>query len=236
MNLLLLENTPASSVIEISGGQFDHLTRILRVAVGDTVRIGVLNSSMGEARVVALGSNHAALEIIHLTLAPPPTLPVTLVLALPRPQMIKRILQTVAAMGVERLCLIQTGRVEKSFWQSPSMTDAAIRQQLILGLEQGVATQLPEVRLFQRFIPFVEDQLPAIAQNAHCFVAHPGDYPVCPTGQYDDQRYVLAIGPEGGFVENEVNLFREAGFSPIQLGQRILKVETAIPVLLGKLF
>lgn len=235
MNLLLLQKTPASGIVEISGTQFDHLRRVLRVAVGDKVRVGVLNGNIGEARVTAIDSDRAVLEIIHLTLAPPPTLPLTLVLAIPRPQMIKRILQTVAAMGVEKLCLIQTSRVEKSFWQSPSITDAAIRRQLMLGLEQGMATQLPEICLFQRFIPFVEDHLPAIAQRAHCLIAHPGDYPVCQTAQAD-QRYVLAIGPEGGFIEKEVSLFREAGFSPIQLGSRILKVETAIPVLLGKLF
>lgn len=235
MNLLLLENTPLNGVIKIVGRQFDHLNRILRVALGDTVRVGILNGNMGKAKVAALGDDHAVLEILHLDNVPPPTLPVTLILALPRPQMIKRILQTIAAVGVEKLCLIQTSKVEKSFWQSPSMTDAAIRQQLIFGLEQGVATQLPEVCVFQRFTPFIEDQLPTIAQNAHCLIAHPGDYPNCPA-TLPDERYILSIGPEGGFIDKEVDVFREAGFVPIQLGHRILKVETAIPILLGKLF
>ncbi len=235
MNLLLLEKNPTGGTLEISGSKFDHLTGILRVSVGDTVRVGVLNGNIGEARVTGLTDSGAALEIIHLDLPSPPLLPVTLILALPRPQMIKRILQTIAAMGVERFCLIQTGKVEKSFWQSPTMTDEAIRQQLILGLEQGAATQLPQVHLFKRFIPFIEDSLPTIAQNARCLVAHPGNYPLC-TQALPDQHHVLAIGPEGGFIEREVNLFRAAGFAPVQLGQRILKVETAIPVLLAKLF
>lgn len=235
MNLLLLEKKPTGGTVEISGSQFDHLTGILRVSVGDSLRVGVLNGNIGEARVAELSTAGATLEIIHLDLPPPPPLPLTLILALPRPQMIKRILQTVATMGVERLCLIQTSKVEKSFWQSPSMTDEAIRRQLILGLEQGVATQLPEIQLCKRFIPFVEDNLPAIARNTRCLVAHPGDYPVCPTAR-PNEHHALAIGPEGGFIEKEVDLFCTAGFAPVQLGPRILKVETAIPVLLGKLF
>lgn len=235
MNLLLLEKNPTGGTVEISGSQFDHLTGILRVSVGDSMRVGILNGNIGEARVVELSTTGATLEIIHLDVPPPPPLPLTLILALPRPQMIKRILQTIATMGVERLCLIQTSKVEKSFWQSPSMADEAIRRQLILGLEQGVATQLPEIQLFTRFIPFVEDNLPAIARNTRCLIAHPGNYPVCPAAR-PNEHYVLAIGPEGGFIEKEVNLFCEASFAPVQLGRRILKVETAIPVLLGKLF
>jgi 16S rRNA U1498 N3-methylase RsmE len=100
-------------------------------------------------------------------------LPLTLLLALPRPKMLKRILQTVATMGVERLVLMNSYRVEKSFWDSPFLQPQAIEDELTLGLEQGKDTVLPQVILEKRFKPFVEDRLPALSANSLRLVAHP---------------------------------------------------------------
>ena len=80
--------------------------------------------------------------------------------------MLKRVLQTVSAMGVARLVLVNSYRVEKSFWQTPFLQPAAIREQLLLGLEQARDTCLPEVSLEQRFKPFVEDRLPQLLAAA----------------------------------------------------------------------
>lgn len=234
MNLLLLEKHQIDDCHAVlSDLQTQHLQKVLRLSVGDTLRVGVVNGNMGEARLTQL-QPRAHLDIIALNTPPPSQLALTLILALPRPQMIKRILQTVACMGVQRLCLLQTAKVEKNFWQSPSVSDTAIREHLILGLEQGVATQLPHVEKHTRWRPFVQDELPSLAAHSHNLIAHPGNYPYC-TKMPRDQQTILAVGPEGGFTEQEVEWFVGAGFSPIQLGARILKVETAVTALLAKL-
>ncbi len=165
---------------------------------------------------------------------PPAKLPVTLLLALPRPKMLKRTLQTVASMGVAHLVLLNSYRVEKSFWQTPFLEPEAIREQLILGLEQARDTVLPEVTIEKRFKPFVEDRLPQLAAGSLGLVGHPGDFPACPRAV--DSAVTLAIGPEGGWIPYEVDKLREAGLAPVQLGERILRVETAVPVLLARLF
>src|SRR5690606_26111522 len=98
-----------------------------------------------------------------LTEPPPSPLPITLLLGLPRPKMLKRILQSATVLGVKNIYLINSYRVEKSYWQTPFLSEKAIREQLVLGLEQGCDTVLPQVHLVKRFKPFVEDELPNIA-------------------------------------------------------------------------
>ncbi len=237
MNLILLEPDDFINphLVRLSGRRALHIVQILRSQPGDTVKVGLLNGNLGRATIAKQEGNEIHLEVPDLLEPPPPTLPLTLILGLPRPRMLQRTLQTIATMGVENLCLIQTARVEKSFWQTPLLKDAAVREQLLLGLEQGKATQLPTVYCFHRFRPFVEDHLPRLsAGTCQRWIAHPGDYPAAQPATREP--VALAVGPEGGFIENEVTCFVDAGFSPIQLGQRILRVETAIPVLLGKLF
>ena len=157
-----------------------------------------------------------------------------MVLALPRPKMLRRVLQTVAAMGVPKVVLVNSYREEKSFWQTPFLEPEAIREQLILGLEQARDTVLPEIVIEKRFKPFVEDRLPAISEGTLGLVGHPGNYPACPRGL--EEPVTLAIGPEGGWIPYENDLLVNAGLQPVQLGARILRVETAVTALLARLF
>ena len=235
MNLLLLDDadfvSPERALLH--GRRLKHLLEVHRAAVGDNLRVGRLNGLMGRATLLALSSEQAELEV-QLDQTPPVKLPLTLLLALPRPKMLKRTLQTIAAMGVPRLILLNSYRVEKSFWQTPFLEPDAIHEQLLLGLEQARDTLLPEVIIEKRFKPFVEDRLPQLAAGTLGLTGHPGDYPACPRAV--SGPVTLAIGPEGGWIPYEVDLLQRAGLLPVQLGERILRVETAVPALLARLF
>ncbi|AKX51554.1 16S rRNA (uracil(1498)-N(3))-methyltransferase [Thiopseudomonas alkaliphila] len=235
MNLILLE--PSDFIgphqVRLTDRRWQHIQQVHQAKLGESLRVGLINGLMGLGTVTALDTTGVTLQIA-LSEPPPTALPLTLVLALPRPKMLKRTLQTIASMGVKRLILVNSYRVEKSFWQSPFLQAAAIREQLLLGLEQARDTVLPEVILEKRFKPFIEDRLPALTADSLALVAHPGAYPACP--RQLEQQVTLAIGPEGGWIPYEVELLTQAGFSPVQLGERILRVETAVPVLLARLF
>ena len=235
MNLLLLEDGDfvAPDRVRLQGRRLQHLREVHRAECGDSLRVGRLGGLMGRGELLSLNAEQAELQI-SLDTHPPAKLPLTLLLAVPRPKMLKRVLQTVSAMGVARLVLLNCYRVEKSFWQTPFLEPAAIREQLILGLEQARDTVLPEVTLEKRFKPFVEDRLPALADGTLGLTGHPGDYPACPRAV--DGPVTLAIGPEGGWIPYEVDKLQEAGLAPVQLGERILRVETAVPALLARLF
>lgn len=242
MNLLIFQPADAqfcspdhrTGDLLVTGRQRQHLDEVHRATQGDTVRVGVLDGWIGTATITEIDT-HAAKLNFTLHTPPPPPLPTTLVLGLPRPKMLKRTLQTIATMGVKTLYLINSYRVEKSYWQSPFLSPEAIQLELLLGLEQGVDTHLPAVHVRPRFKPFVEDELPTLKAGKLALLAHPGEQAApCPTQVA--QETLLAIGPEGGFIPYEVDKLKAAGFVQISLGQRILRVETAVPVLLAKLF
>ncbi|MFC3607700.1 16S rRNA (uracil(1498)-N(3))-methyltransferase [Stutzerimonas tarimensis] len=235
MNLLLLE--PSDFVGEdrviLRDRRLTHLQQVHRAEAGDRIRVGLLGGLMGEASLLRLAAAEAELQV-RLSQPPPAKLPITLLLALPRPKMLRRVLQGVAAMGVPNLVLLNSYRVEKSFWQTPFLEPASVREQLLLGLEQARDTVLPQVSIETRFKPFVEDRLPAIARDTLGLVGHPGEFPPCPRAV--DGPVTLAIGPEGGWIPYEVEKLADAGLTPVQLGERILRVETAVTALLARLF
>lgn len=235
MNLLLLEEADFLSAdrVVLRDRRFKHMQEVHRCEAGDTLRVGRLGGLLGHACVERLEANEAELSVTcdH---EPPAKLPLTLVLALPRPKMLRRVFQTVATMGVPKVILVNSYRVEKSFWQTPFLEPTAIREQLILGLEQARDSVLPEIAIEKRFKPFVEDRLPAIVDGTLGLVGHPGDFPACPRAVTDP--VTLAIGPEGGWIPYEVDMLRASGLNPVQLGDRILRVETAVTALLARLF
>ncbi len=234
MNLLLLKSDNLTgNQARISGRQLQQLVNVQRCAVGDSIRVGELNGAMGRATILELNKSQALLEVVLDSPAPPP-IPLTLILAMPRPKMLRRSLQTIAAMGVKQIYLINSYRVEKSFWQTPFLKPEAIEEEFLLGLEQARDTSLPELHIRKRFKPFVEDELPEIIKGRKNLLAHPVTETRCPIDI--QQPATLAIGPEGGFIPYEVESLNTAGFETVHIGPRILRVETAVPALISRLF
>lgn len=235
MNLLLLEDADfiASDRVVLRDRRLKHMQEVHRSEVGDSLRVGRVGGLLGSAELLRLEPREAELSVVF-DREPPAKLPLTLILALPRPKMLRRVFQTIATMGVPKVILVNSYRVEKSFWQTPFLEPAAIREQLILGLEQARDSVLPEIVIEKRFKPFVEDRLPAIVDGTLGLVGHPGDFPACPRAV--EQPVTLAIGPEGGWIPYEIDLLRASGMNPVQLGERILRVETAVTALLARLF
>ncbi|WP_022668814.1 16S rRNA (uracil(1498)-N(3))-methyltransferase [Desulfospira joergensenii] len=234
MNLILFKDRDFISPdrVELSGRRFDHITRVLKGKPGQKILCGRLNKKIGQATILSIRSRSMEMEV-DLTLEPPPPLPLTLVLALPRPKMLRRIIESTTSLGVKQIYLVNSWRVEKSFWQSPLLEDENIEKSMILGLEQARDTLLPKVYKKRIFTRFVKQELPNLATDRFCITAHPKTSQICPSGV--NQETVLVIGPEGGFIDLEVKTLEDHGFSTFSLGPRILKVETAVPYLISRL-
>ena len=234
MNLLLLlpEYRLADDLWRIDGARYRHITNTLGLGPGDQLRAGVLDGAVGHARIVTRTDDHLTVRF-HAEGEPPAPLPLTVILALPRPKMLKRIILDATSLGVKTLVLLNSWKVDKSYWQTPELKGELLREKMVLGLEQAMDTRMPALVLAPRFKPFVEDQLEALTAGTRKLLAHPGDYPPMPAQL--DAPLTVAIGPEGGWTPYEVEMLCARGFACHSLGARILRVETALPTLVGRL-
>ena len=219
---------------EITGDRLRHLRRVLGVGEGDQVRVGLLNGPVGTATIESIDRERA--ELTFDCAEPPPRgLDVDLLLALPRPKFLGRILQNAASMGVRSIHLFQSARVEKSYWSSRLFEEGAMERHLVLGLEQGRDTRMPTLRQLRRFddvVTWVQRWAGELGDAGHVWLADESGSAEFPRSAIGETA--LVIGPEGGLLENEVACLVEAGARSVSLGPRPLRVETAVSVCLGR--
>jgi len=233
MNIILLQESDweAADIAVVRDRRAVHIREVLKAQIGDSIRIGVLGGKRGTGVIQRVEASSVTFNV-SLTDAPPPRHRFELVLALPRPKMLRRILRQCAEFGVEHLHLIHSARVEKSYWQSPLLHPARLEEALHAGLERAKDTLAPQVHLHQRFRPFVEDQLPELCAGRPCWLTEMSatrslaDTPAEPA--------VVMIGPEGGFVPFEVELAESVIAQPVHLGGRTLSVDTALTTVLAQ--
>jgi RsmE family RNA methyltransferase len=235
MNLILLNKhdfVEGAGRVHIRDNRKKHILNVTRSSVGDELRVGLLGENMGKGRITYINKDVLEMEVIF-DQKPPEPLSVTLVLAMVRPGVFKRVLIQVSALGIKNIVLINSRRVEKSFWKSHVLERDTLYRYLIMGLEQGQDTIVPKVLIRPRFKPFVEDELPGIIKGTVPILAHPYASKQCP---YNVGKPVtLVVGPEGGFIEYEVKKLIECGFTAVHLGARTLTVESAISGLVSRL-
>ena len=239
VNLILLagEDLLPDGTARLQGRRARHIAEVHRAVPGDELMVGRIGGRMGRGHVVRASSDEVVLEV-RLDQDPPAPPGIDLALAMPRPKVLRRLLRAVASLGVKRLVLLNSYRVEKSYFDSPLLAADAVREELLLGLEQARDTILPDVQVRQRFKPFVEDELGALwGAKTSKLLAHPtapATLDRCRTGG-EGEPAVIAIGPEGGWIPYEVQMLEDRGFEGFSLGPRILRVDTAVPFVLGEL-
>jgi len=194
---------------------------------------------------VVLADDGAAITLqLALTEPPPAPLPIELVLAIPRPKVLSRVIETAAAFAVARVELTNAWRVDKSYLRSPRLAPEALAHAARLGAEQGATTHLPAIAVHPRLMGLLDARWPG--PPGVKLLAHPGAPPLeaaVPPAALPDRSdgtggtpaITLAIGPEGGWIERELETFVARGFRAVSLGAPILRVEAAVAAALGQL-
>ena len=235
MNLLLLEpdELDAAGRTTLDDGRARHLLQVLRVVPEQTVRVGVVDGGTGTGRVLAAEAGRVTLECTIDTVPLHPA--VDLLLAVPRPKVLRRLWAQLAALGVGRIILTNAARVERNFFDTHLLETAGYRPLLLEGLQQARDTQLPIVSIHRQFRVLIEDHLDTLAGRSLRLVADPAAREAIAgvVARQERQRLLLAIGPEGGWNGFELELLASHGFHAVGLGPRTLRSDTACVALLA---
>lgn len=232
MNHILLFDADfiGTNVAVLRDHRFEHCVRQLKCNIGDELKVGLWNDNQGLAIVSALSAEEITLTT-ELSQTPPQASPVKLLLAMPRPKVLRRVLRSAIELGVKEIHLINTWKVEKSYWQTPWLSESSLHDINCEALSLAKDTIPAKITIHKRFKPFVEDELALWVSDHNCIIAHPAPQPLTPNVE---KPTWLAIGPEGGFTDYEVQKLQDIGFDPQHLGYRILRVENAVSAALGR--
>lgn len=234
MNIVLLDPRQTQSDLWriTAKRQLEHLRTHVDVQAGDTLKVGIKQGKRYLTEVLEVSDSSISLKPLHEE-AVPAKLPVTLIVAMPRPKVLRRLIMDSVTLGVEKIILLHSYRVDKSYWQTPFLQQ--LDHYAELGLEQAGDTIAPVIELHKRFKPFVEDVLPGmISAQCPAYVGHPYAAEQMPYAV--DHPCTIVIGPEGGFIPYEIDLLTKNGCQAVSLGSRIIRTETVIPYTLGRLF
>ena len=236
MNFLLLHASEldAEGVAVLQGRRAAHARSVLRVVPGQSLRAGIVDGDLGTATVLAVDAERVVVALQRQRPSPPGA--DVLLLAVPRPKVLLRMLAHAAALGFGHLVLFRSWRVDKSHLDSTAMRPEVQREHLLLGLEQAGRTHLPTITFCSLFKPMVEDTLDQLDLPKQRFVADPGAAtPTHALAPLHGGAFALALGPDGGLLPYEVDALQQHGFAPVHCGPWPLRTETALAVLAGQL-
>ena len=229
MNIVLFEPSEVgdNGRVEATGARAKHLLNVLKAPRGHQVRVGVIDGPMGVGTVAAVGAESVTLDCAFDATTPERPR-VDLLLAVPRPKVLRRLWAQLSALGVGQVILTNAEKVERDYFDSRVMQDDWFRPLLIEGLQQARDTRMPRVSIHKRFTVLIEDDLDRLFPGRHRLVAHPGSGPafrsvLSPRAD----RVLVAIGPEGGWNDFELALLERHGFVRAGLGSRTLATTTA---------
>ena len=240
MNRILFETDEIrDGVATFGGARAEHVMNVLHGEVGQVLKTGEVNGLIGTSEILSIEQSEQsnnfqiAVRCSHTGKSISPW--IDLILAPPRPRVMKRLLPQLATMGVGRIFLVGAKKVEKDFWGATLLKPENYRPLLIDGLMQAGTSILPTLETRRNFRKFVKEELDGLWPEVTRIVAHPYGAQSTVIDSNRQLSVLLAVGPEGGWTDEEVALLEEHGFARYSLGSRILRTDTATVALLAQL-
>ncbi len=229
MNRILFESgeVAADGLVSLRDGRARHIREVLRAEPGARLRVGVLDGPCGSALVEQSDGETVTLRCAWEPETEENGGALELILALPRPKVLKRLWAPLASFGLSRLTLVNAAKVERNYFDTHWIEPAHYRPLLIEGVQQAGLARLPVVRVARLFRPFVEDECGAPAPGEIRLTGHPAAGRLAAGPWPHGARVVLAIGPEGGWTPFELDLLAAQGFCAVSLGAHILRSDVA---------
>jgi len=231
MNRFLIDKHKmrGGSVVIDDPQQVHHLKNVLRIKLSGQVEVFDGSGNEYIARVIQIGEEEITLEVERVQAPGAAGLELTVACAIPKNVKMDDIVDKLTQLGVDRIIPLETDR--------------------------GIV-RLDSLKKDERLRRWEKISLSAVKQSHNCrltridpvskfkdVISASGDYnlKLIPTldgprkslGEIFEKegrgvdKVMILIGPEGDFTCAEVSLAREAGFLPVSLGRRILRVDTA---------
>lgn len=232
MNLLLLDSKVKTVSLAKDDPRAVHLRTVLGVQTGDQIDLAVKNGPRGKGRVSLLPDQRIDLSLRWVEDHPCDLFPIHLIVGFARPQTCRKILEQASALGVERMTFFQAQKGEPSYAKSRLWKTNEWMEKIDQGVEQAFASFVP-VCAFQ---PDLARALGDAKKRGGIKLAldnYEAAQPLSNDGVDGQSPILLALGPERGWSANERMLLRAEGFEIRHLGDRVLRLETAVVASLG---
>ncbi|MDA9858043.1 16S rRNA (uracil(1498)-N(3))-methyltransferase [Rubripirellula sp.] len=218
------ELPPAGGSVALSTEESQHAIRVMRLQIGDQVTLFDGNGSEAEAEVIDLGRNRCELQLqaVHL-ISREPSCEVEMAIALPKPDRARELIERLTELGVKSVTPVIAQRTQRP--PSASLLQK-LRRGVIEACKQCQRNQLLEVHDPRPSLEFFAEK-----QSGVCWIAHPAKSCQSIVAAGTLGKVTAAIGPEGGWTEEETVIAIENGYQTIDLGKRIYRIETAATVI-----
>lgn len=216
----------------LSPDESRHLAKVLRLDINDSIVLIDGKGHTANATVTEIGRRGDAVScnVSEIQLAQCQTPSIRLYVAPPKGKNMDLLLKEATELGVSRitpiLCQYGVSR--------PDGNKEGWRQQLLVACKQSRNPWLPQIDAPMQFSD-------AVAKSTECSFLGAVPRDAIEQKSFDlavasNQGIALWIGPEGGFTQQEENQLFDAGATALTVGKWILRVETAVPALLGAIY
>ena len=211
----------------LDGENANHLTNVLRSKIGEEIEVSCGDGYDYICKIEKINKDNVTCKIIDcFGNESEPNIKITLYQGLPKSEKMELIIQKCVELGIDEIVPVNTDRVivklagkeDKKISRWNKISESAAKQsrrgkiptiQPIINFDEAIR-QAKNKDL--KLIPYEKEKETGIKQAIKGF-----------TGK----NIAIFIGPEGGFSDNEIKLALENNITPITLGKRILRTETA---------
>jgi 16S rRNA (uracil1498-N3)-methyltransferase len=222
-----------SDRVTLDGPEAHHLLHVMRLPLGQCVRLFDGSGAEFDAVVHEICRSHAVLKVIERRLVERELpFPLAVGVALPKGDRQKRLVEKLTELGATALVPLAT---ERAVAQPTAAALERLRRSVIEAAKQCGRNRLMHIATPQTWPQWLsnagiagdERAQRSAEQSPRRLVAHSGGAPVSHFNLTMPLPTDIAVGPEGGLTDAEITAARDAGWQTVDLGPRILRVETA---------
>ncbi len=227
-----LESPITDGRATLAGSEAHHLLHVMRVKAGELITLFDGTGREFDARVLSTGRSTIDLEVLaEVEIDREAGIAVTLAVALPKGDRQKFLIEKAVELGVARLVPLTTAR---GVAQPSEGALERLQRSVIEASKQCGRNRLMEIAEPRTLITAATH----LSADVPRWIAHPGGASLATMSarlviEPRPREVWFAIGPEGGFSDEEVSSATQKGWQPLDLGPRILRVETAALLLAG---